>query len=131
LKHHRFPEAAIVLAGANAAAEYFEPILCDRDQEVMIVAYTDDRLRLIELLWFPGCKSSVEVPMREIFRCTRESGGIILAHNHPSGNALPSHADTSFTKHVSLVAEALNITVLDHLILGAGKTFSFRQAGLL
>ena len=131
MKHYRFAEAAVVLAGANAAIEYLEPIFSERDQEIMIAAYCDDQLRLIELLCFPGSNGSVEVPIREIFRFIPESGGIILAHNHPSGNALPSVADTSFAKRVTLVAEALNVTLLDHLIFGSGRVFSFRRAGLL
>jgi DNA repair protein RadC len=131
LKHHRFAEAAVVLAGANAATEFLEPILSERDQEIMVAAYCDDRLQLVELLWFPGRKASVEVPIREIFRFTREGGGIILAHNHPSGNALPSDADKLYTQRVGFVAEAMQVTLLDHLIFGAGRVFSFRQAGLL
>jgi DNA repair protein RadC len=131
LKHHRFAEAAVVLAGGNAVIEFLEPIFSERDQEIMLVAYCDDQLRLIELLCFPGGKGSVEVPIREIFRFPSEYGAMILAHNHPSGNALPSDADTRYTKRISMVAEALNVTLLDHLIFGSGKPFSFRRAGLL
>lgn len=131
LKHHTFNDAAVVLAGANAAAEFLEPIFSERDQEIMNAAYCDDRLRLIELISFPGLRDSVEPSIPEIFRFRRESGGILLAHNHPSGVAVPSQADMNLTHRILLVAEALNMTLLDHLIFGCGRVFSFRQSGLL
>jgi DNA repair protein RadC len=131
LKHHKFDDAAVVLAGANAAKEFLGPIFSDRDQEIMIVAYCDEGLRLLELLVFPGGRESVEVSIPHIFRCVDRSGGIILAHNHPSGDVHPSEADQVLTRRVCLVAEALEMSLLDHLIFGSGQMFSFRQAGLL
>jgi DNA repair protein RadC len=131
LKHHRFNDAAVVLAGANAAREFLEPIFSERDEEIMIVAYCDERLRLLELLAFPGQRESVAVSIPHIFRRTTGCGGIILAHNHPSGDVQPSQEDRALTRRVGLVAEALEVSLLDHLIFGSGQMFSFRQAGLL
>jgi DNA repair protein RadC len=131
LKHHKFIDAAVVLAGANAAQEFLSPIFSERDQEIMIVAYCDERLRLLELLALPGQRESVAVSIPHIFRCTGGCGGIILAHNHPSGDVRPSEADHALTRRVGLFAEALEVTLLDHLIFGSGKMFSFRRSGLL
>lgn len=97
----------------------------------MVVAHCDICLRLVELLIFPGCRAFVRVSISEIFRRAIPGGGLILAHNHPSGKIEPSPADLNLTKRVHLVAEALEIVLLDHLIIGAEAMFSFRRAGLI
>ena len=56
---------------------------------------------------------------------------IILAHNHPSGNLLPSHADISLTKKIKAGGEFLDITVADHLIMTSEGYYSFADEGLL
>lgn len=60
------------------------------------------------------------------------SSGLILAHNHPSGNQKPSGADEQLTKKIQRAAELFDIRVLDHLIiLPDGKYFSFSDNGML
>lgn len=59
------------------------------------------------------------------------ASGIILAHNHPSGNPRPSAADRQITNKVVKGAEYLDIVVLDHLILTSEGYFSFADEGLL
>ncbi len=55
----------------------------------------------------------------------------LLAHNHPNGNLTPSEHDTVLTRAIVLAAETVQIKVVDHLIVSAQDTFSFRKAGLL
>ncbi|MCE2974084.1 MAG: JAB domain-containing protein [Sediminibacterium sp.] len=58
--------------------------------------------------------------------------GIILAHNHPSGNLKPSEADKDLTKKVKKASEYMDIKLLDHLIIvPEGRYFSFTEDGLL
>ncbi len=52
-------------------------------------------------------------------------------HNHPSGDPAPSRDDVSMTKAIIRAADALSVSVHDHVIVGNGQTFSFRQEGLL
>jgi DNA repair protein RadC len=59
------------------------------------------------------------------------SQGIILAHNHPSGNLKPSEADISLTKRVKDVGNLLDLQVLDHLIITTEGYYSFADEGLL
>jgi DNA repair protein RadC len=68
-----------------------------------------------------------------IFRNALEhlSSGIIIAHNHPSGNLAASQADIDLTKKVKEGARLLEMQVLDHLILAGQKYFSFADEGLL
>jgi DNA repair protein RadC len=56
--------------------------------------------------------------------------GIILAHNHPSGNLQPSTADINLTKKIVGAGELLDIKVLDHLIITSESYYSFRDQGL-
>ena len=59
------------------------------------------------------------------------SSGIIIAHNHPSGDQRPSIEDTNFTKRMSLACEAVGLSLLDHLVFNHGPAYSFRIAGLV
>ncbi len=59
------------------------------------------------------------------------ASGIILAHNHPSGNLKPSENDISLTKKIKSAGEFLEISVLDHLIIGQDDSYSFADEGLL
>jgi DNA repair protein RadC len=57
--------------------------------------------------------------------------GLILAHNHPSGDASPSTADINFTKQIALLCEQLDVTLLDHLIFAGADWISLRQKGFV
>lgn len=56
---------------------------------------------------------------------------IVLVHNHPSGNPVPSECDMELTKRLKAVGELLNICLADHIIIGRGSYFSFKEAKLL
>lgn len=133
MRHYSFENAAITIAGTHGARELLEPIFTDRKRELLIVASCDRHLRLLALLCLPGSRDAVRVRIPEIFRHAVESNaeGIVLAHNHPSGKLIPSSVDTAFTKRLTIVAEALDVALLDHLIFNHGPPFSFRQAGLI
>jgi DNA repair protein RadC len=59
------------------------------------------------------------------------ASGIIMAHNHPSGNLNPSEADTKITKKLKEGCEIMDITLLDHIILTETEYFSFVDNGAL
>lgn len=59
------------------------------------------------------------------------SSGIILAHNHPSGNLKPSSEDLSITRKLVEAGKLLNLAVLDHIILTAHGFYSFGDEGLI
>lgn len=65
----------------------------------------------------------------EAFRL--EAHGIILAHNHPSGQCRPSACDIAATQRLQEIARALDITVIDHLIFTTEAAYSMRAGGLL
>lgn len=59
------------------------------------------------------------------------SASVILVHNHPSGDPMPSRQDIDLTKRIFAEAGRHDIVVIDHLIVGAEKIYSFHRAGLL
>jgi DNA repair protein RadC len=99
----------------------------------------DTKLRLIRIeeISLGSLNESTAHP-REIFRpaLLYAAYGLILVHNHPSGDPSPSEADRRLTQKLRGAAELLNIAFLDHVILGnaeGGRApwFSFREAGLI
>ena len=71
--------------------------------------------------------------MREIFAAALkcDAFGLVIAHNHPSGDPRPSRADIEATRRLAETAAALGICLHDHLIFAGGECCSFRELGLL
>jgi len=61
----------------------------------------------------------------------RGAAALVFAHNHPNGNVQPSEQDKMLTRALVLAAVALQIKVLDHVIVSTDAVFSFRKEGLL
>ena len=80
-----------------------------------------------------GTVEHVPVYPREVVKRALElnASAMILVHNHPSGDPTPSEADIDMTVRVQAAAEALGLTVHDHLIIGRERELSFRNEGYL
>lgn len=80
-----------------------------------------------------GTLNSSLVHPREVFReaIRRSSNKIILLHNHPSGNAEPSREDKNITHRLKECGELIGIEVIDHIIIGDGVYFSFKENMLI
>ena len=80
---------------------------------------------------FIGSLNASIIHPREIFQVALEEGAaaVILLHNHPSGNPNPSDDDIAITKQLVKAGEILGIEVLDHIIIGNKRYFSFREKG--
>ena len=80
-----------------------------------------------------GTVDHTPVYTREVVKRALDLGalGLILVHNHPSGDPTPSTADIAVTKDIVRAAELLGMTVHDHLIIGRGSHASLRELGLL
>ena len=80
-----------------------------------------------------GGVSSTVVDSKVIFSFALESlaSGIILAHNHPSGNLKPSNSDIRLTKKIVDAGKIMEVPVLDHIIVGDNDYFSFADEGLI
>ncbi|NDR57476.1 RadC family protein [Aliiruegeria sabulilitoris] len=80
-----------------------------------------------------GTVDHVPVYPREVVKRALElnASALILVHNHPSGDPTPSAADVAMTEKMVNAAEALGLTIHDHLVIGREAEFSFRSAGYL
>lgn len=103
-------------------------------REIFSCLFLDPQLKLIkyEELFF-GSITYVSVHPREIAKraLSYNASHIILAHNHPLGKAEPSEADISLTKIIKSTLEPLEISVLDHIIVGESETYFFSAWGLI
>jgi len=97
------------------------------------VAHVDDHARCLHLTRHDGHADGAELPIREIIADAARHGtkGLILAHNHPSGDPSPSANDKRITRRLAVVGEAMDVAILDHLVIAGGECRSMRQMGLL
>ena len=123
------------LNGLEPARRFFAGLLaeCDRTREHLWVAHVDDQARCIHLSRHDGLEAGAAVPLRQIVfdAAIHGSAGLVLAHNHPSGDPSPSAGDRAVTRRLALVGEAMDVAVLDHLVLAGGECRSMRALGLL
>ena len=80
-----------------------------------------------------GGLAGTVVDPKKVFQIALKANaaGVILAHNHPSGNTKPSKSDTEITKKCIQAGKFLDMAVLDHIIVTRGGYFSFADEGLL
>jgi DNA repair protein RadC len=128
-------ELPLKLDGLAAAQSFFAGCMedADRTRESLWVAHVDDQARCIHLTRHQGDESGADFPVRDIIAdaAAHGSSGLVLAHNHPSGDPQPSDSDCRSTRRLAVAAEALDCTVLDHLVFAGAECSSFRQMGLL
>ena len=119
---------------SNDAFEYFLPLLGDLNHEEFWVLLLDrgnkiqDSFRISQ-----GGISGTVIDVRIILKpaLEKQSSNIILCHNHPSGTLQPSQADRQITTKIKDAAKLMDISVLDHIIIGQNKYFSFADEGIL
>ena len=104
------------------------------EHEVFLVLYLTAQHQLIEAVeLFRGSLTQTSVYPRELVKgaLARNAAAVVLAHNHPSGSAVPSHADEHLTQTLKSALSLVDVRVLDHLIVAGGKIVSFAESGLL
>ena len=128
-------ELPLKLDGLAAAREFFAGCFAEEDprRETLWVAHVDDASHCVHLSCHRGAEAEANMPIREIIAdaVAHGSAGIVLAHNHPSGDPRPSESDFRATRRLANVAEALDCAVLDHLVFGGGECTSLRRLGYL
>ena len=123
-----------VLEQTDDICQYFIPkFIGKRNEEVHIVTVDDANKILRHKKIFEGSVNAtlitVKLIMEEIFHTN--ATGIILAHNHPQGIALPSNADIVSTNKIKHALELINIRLVDHVIITDDDALSFRESGFL
>lgn len=124
------PEKTLTTAKALSLLED----IADHKQEHFIVLTLDSGHRLISRrVVFIGTVNSVQVHPREIYAgaIADSASGIVIAHNHPSGDPTPSRDDITTTQQLVAAGLMLCIKLHDHLIIAGEEYFSFRAEGML
>ncbi len=120
----------VVITDARSVMEIMAPLMSHLDHEECWVLFLNRANRLIarERISLGGTASTT-LDVKMILRRAVEklSGGIILLHNHPSGNARPSKRDIQETGNLKRAAELLEIALLDHIIVAGNRYFSFSE----
>ena len=128
------PAPGTQLKGCNDVASIYMPRLEVLKQEIFRILLLDSRNRIIKDLEISsGSLTESIVHPREVFRAAirHAACSLILIHNHPSGDPEPSREDIAVTKRLMAVGNLVQITVLDHVIVGNGTYVSFIERGLL
>ena len=123
-----------VLANWDALLAYLTASLARERVEQFRVLFLDNRNRLLaDEAQARGTVNHTPVYPREVVKRALElhATALILVHNHPSGDPTPSRDDVLMTRQVAKAAEALSIVLHDHVVVGNGRSVSFRAKGLL
>ena len=123
-----------LLASHDALMAYLQAVLARDTLEQFRVLFLDRNARLIaDEVLAQGTIDQTPVYPREVMRraIRLKASELILVHNHPGWNPMPSREDIAMTRRLEQIATVLGLTVRDHVIVGNGGATSFRQAGLL
>ena len=120
------------IACSNDAHLLFKSLLCDLHHEELWIALISQSGKVIEKLKISqGGVSETSADIRLIMKAAINSlaSGIILCHNHPSGNLAPSHNDDTLTIRLQNAANLLSINLLDHIIIADNNYYSYADEG--
>ncbi|MGR3540248.1 MAG: RadC family protein [Hasllibacter sp.] len=123
-----------VISSWEAILDYLRAALAHETREAFRCLYLDRKNTLIaDEAMGHGTVDHVPVYPREVLRraLELEASALILVHNHPSGDPTPSDADIMMTDRIREGAEAIGLTLHDHVVVGASGQVSFRAEGLL
>lgn len=123
-----------IINSPKATAEYLRLLVAERHEEVFGALFLDRRLRLIESKeLFHGTVHAAAVHPRVVVRQALECNavGMVIYHNHPSGDPTPSEADKELTRLLRHALELVDVYLLDHIVVGAEGWFSFAEHSML
>lgn len=123
-----------VLDSPESIAKLSRPILKDKKKEYLIVLPLDSRHQIMreEIVSIGSLNSNISHP-REIFKqaIQNHAASIVIVHNHPSGNPVPSKEDYTLTEQMVEAGNILGIEIFDHVIIGELNVFSFKKSKVI
>lgn len=122
------------ISSPDAGAQYLMGRLRSETHERFLVLLLNTKNRVIQTEQIAeGSLNSAVVHPREVFApaITAHAAAILVAHNHPSGDPTPSREDRNLTRVLAKTGEIMGIPVLDHLVIGDGVYYSFKEHGEL
>lgn len=121
-----------VLPNLDACGQYLLPFFKGRSQETVYLLCMDAKCKVLSCqLVGEGSVNSAGVPVRRIVETALAVNAttVVLAHNHPSGLALPSHEDVVTTQRLAVALDAVEITLADHVVVADDDYVSLVQSG--
>lgn len=122
-----------VLNSSQLVKDYLTTQLRHLRREVFAVLFLTNELKLIHFeILFTGGISSCSVCIKEVLRKTLQygAGQLIITHNHPNTSAIPSKDDLELTKNLFQACELIDVTLIDHIIVGNNETNSLKELNL-
>ncbi len=123
-----------IYKSAQEIFDYLYHSMRDLKKEVFKVIYLNSQNQIVETQdLFEGTINSSSVSPREVVESAikNNAASLIFVHNHPSGNPEPSRSDKELTRDLVYAGSIMRIRVLDHIIIGNNKYFSFASQGLI
>lgn len=127
-------QAGLLLNSPQAVKNYLQLLIGSKSFESFAVLFLDVKNRLIQSEeLFRGSLTRTSVYPREVVKRAlhHNAAGIILSHNHPSGQTKPSAADITLTNELKKALSLVEVKVLDHIIVTSNKAFSLAEHGLI
>ncbi|MFH1213667.1 MAG: DNA repair protein RadC [Candidatus Neomarinimicrobiota bacterium] len=124
----------MIIRNSDEIARLYGPRLRDLKKEIFMVVLLASNNKIIrDTIISEGILNASVVTPREVFReaVLGMAAAIILIHNHPSGNPEPSSEDLQLTRQMKEVGRAMNIPLLDHIIIAGERFTSFADKNLL
>ena len=127
------PEERPSINSPGDAAALVQYEMAALEQEHLRVLVLDTRNRVLDICeLYHGSLNASLVRVGEVFKpaIRRNAAGILVVHNHPSGDPTPSPDDVAITRALVQAGRLLDIEVLDHLVIGQGRFVSLKERGL-
>lgn len=126
-------EAARITNSSQAVALLEARIGRPASEEFWVLALSTRSEPLALSMVARGSLAEMRIHPREVFKFAilANASGVIVAHNHPSGDPTPSPSDHDVTRELRKAGALVGIPVLDHLVLGDGRYLSFRDMGFM
>jgi DNA repair protein RadC len=120
-------------SAADVYHHFRENLGREKREQFYVVLLNNKNRKLREVKVSEGSLTASLVHPREVFNpVIRESAaGVIFVHNHPSGDPAPSAEDIDITKRLKEVGDVMGVRVLDHVVIGHDRYFSFNEKGML
>ncbi len=121
-------------ASSQEICDYLYYSMRDLKKEIFRIIYLNNQSQIIDTeVLFEGTLNEIHIYPREIQEraIKHNAHHLIYVHNHPSGDPAPSHNDEKITRDMVFIGKILQISVLDHIIIGENRYFSFSSAGLI
>lgn len=126
-------EDALRISSPHDAYEFLRAEMEGLEQEQLRTLNLNTKNRILSApMIYQGSVHTTVIRIAEVFRpaIIDNATGLIIAHNHPSGDPTPSPEDAAITREIVKVGQMLDIDVIDHIVIGKGKFVSLKERGL-